>query len=200
VSLPNDKKDSSNGWEAVADEFMSYRSSSIGVATIRRWAEPIQTGQAVLDVGCGFGGHYTQILIDKGLVTHGIDASPTLLQQYLKRFPAALARCEAAESSSFFDRDYDGVLSVGLIFLLAPEDQILVLQRMASALKAGGKFIFTSPHQICDWDDLSTGRKSRSLGREAYVDILQRQGLSLIDEYTDEGENHYFDFQKYNSV
>lgn len=107
-----------------------------------------------------------------------------------------MVKCEAAEDSVFYNRKYDGILSVGLIFLLSHEDQTKVLQKIASALKEGGRLLFSSPYQICEWDDLSTGRKSASLGRETYINILRQAGLRLTDEYTDEGENHYYDFQK----
>ncbi len=127
---------------------------------------------------------------------YGIDASKTLINEYQKRFPGVQARCEAAEDSHFFDKEFDGVLSVGLIFLLSSENQHLVLQKMAVALKEGGRLLFTSPYQICEWDDLLTGSKSMSLGREMYINLLLQYGLSLTNEYTDEGGNHYYDFQK----
>jgi len=196
VSSSSNSKDLSNGWAAIADGFISNRSSGIGAVTINNWGKFFKPGQAILDVGCGFGGPYTQGLIDKGINVYGIDASNTLVQEYLKRFPSVLAKCEAAEVSPFFGKKFDGILSVGLIFLLSHEDQILVLQKMAIALKEGGKLLFSSPYQICDWDDLLTGRKSMSLGREMYIDILRKHGLNLIDEHTDEGENHYYVFQK----
>ena len=107
-----------------------------------------------------------------------------------------LSKCEAAETSSFFDRKFDGVLSVGLIFLLTQETQIGILNNIAIALNKGGRLLFSSPYQICDWDDLSTGRKSMSLGRKMYINTLQENGLILVDEYTDEGESHHYDFQK----
>lgn len=41
-----------------------------------------------------------------------------------------------------------------------------------------------------------TDRQSVSLGRTVYVNTLEEQGLRLVGEYTDEGENHYYDFQR----
>ena len=196
----NDDRDLSHGWEAVAHDFVSNRSGDIGAATVEEWSKYLRPEQSVLDVGCGFGGTYTQNLIDKGVKVHGIDASRTLIQEYRKRFPGVLAECEAAEGSSFDDRKYDGIISVGFIFLLSDEDQNRILQKMARSLKKGGKLLFSSPYQTCEWDDLLTGRKSKSLGRETYIGILRPHGLSLADEYTDEGKNHYYGFQKNGSV
>jgi 2-polyprenyl-3-methyl-5-hydroxy-6-metoxy-1,4-benzoquinol methylase len=48
--------DFSNGYEAVAAEFMGRRERlGIGVATVRRWARSLPPGATVLDLGCGHG-------------------------------------------------------------------------------------------------------------------------------------------------
>jgi 2-polyprenyl-3-methyl-5-hydroxy-6-metoxy-1,4-benzoquinol methylase len=189
-------EDSSNGWESVAKKFISIASWDIGAATVMSWSSFLDPGQAVLDVGCGFGGSYTQGLTEKGIKVYGIDASETLISEHQKRFQKAFVRCEPVEESSLFNREFDGVLSVGLIFLLSHEKQRMVLEKMAASLKEGGRLLFSSPFQVCDWNDLLTGKKSASLGREMYVETLQKHGLRLIGEYTDEGENHYYDFKK----
>jgi len=196
VTALNHHNDSSNGWESIAKEFLACPTSNVGATLVENWGKSFEARQEILDVGCGFGGTYTQGLLDRGIKVYGIDASETLIQEHSKRFPSILTKCEAAETSSFFERKFDGILSVGLIFMLSPEAQIEVLNNIAISLNEGGKFLFSSPHQICDWDDLSTGRKSLSLGRETYVNFLQQNGLLLTGEYTDEGESHYFDFQK----
>jgi hypothetical protein len=38
-----------------------------------------------------------------------------------------------------------------------------------------------------------TGRQSQSLGDEAYRKALADAGLTVVVEYVDEGENHYYD-------
>lgn len=102
-------------------------------------------------------------------------------------------RCEAAEESDFFGRTYDGIVSVGLLFLLPPDVQHVVIRRAAAALKPGGRFLFTAPVQTGTWTDILTGRRSTSLGDEAYRRALAEAGLTVVAEYVDEGENHYYD-------
>jgi len=46
------------------------------------------------------------------------------------------------------------------------------------------------------WNDALTGLESRSLGAVEYRRALASVGLSVIREYEDEGENHYFDALK----
>ncbi len=130
-------------------------------------------------------------LQEAGFEIWGVDASPRLAAKFRSRFPQARIACEPAESSEFFGRQFDGIVAIGLLFLLPPEAQKQLLMRIPGALKPGARFLFTSPTQVVIWQDILTGRESRSLGREAYVALLTGMGLSLAGEYTDEGENHY---------
>ncbi len=85
---------------------------------------------------------------------------------------------------------------MGLVFLLNPDEQVRLLKKVAQALKIGGRLLFTAPYQTASWRDMLTDRQSVSLGRTVYVNTLEEQGLRLVGEYTDEGENHYYDFQR----
>ncbi|ACT95389.1 hypothetical protein Dfer_4186 [Dyadobacter fermentans DSM 18053] len=42
------------------------------------------------------------------------------------------------------------------------------------------------------WNDAITSVESISLGAEQYEALLTESGLSLIEEFDDEGENHYY--------
>ncbi len=185
-------RDRSNGWEAVAGRFMVQR-SSIGSATVRAWCRTLPSGASVLDLGCGAGVPISQALIDAGCDVSGVDASPTLVAEFQRRFPQAPVACEPVEDSAFFGKTYDGIVAVGLLFLLRPGVQEAVIRRVGAALKPGGRFLFTAPVRACAWSDLLTGHESVSLGSEAYRRVLASAGLSVIAEYVDEGENHYFD-------
>lgn len=68
------------------------------------------------------------------------------------------------------------------------------MNKAAAALNPNGRLLFTAPWQVCEWDDILTGRPSQSLGRDVYVQELAALGLSLAEEHSDEGGSHYFDF------
>lgn len=185
--------DHSNGYEVVCDKFISIRSkSSTGVSTVRDWAKSLSRRAAVLDVGCGHGIPISEALIDEGFAVHGIDASPSLIAAFSYLFPNVPVECSAIEDSQFFGRKFDGVIAWGLMFLLAPDIQATLIHKVASVLKPGGKFLFTSPRQVCEWPDNLTGRKSVSLGSEEYRKIVVSEGLVLVGESEDEGQNHYY--------
>lgn len=185
--------DPSNGYEAVAPEFMRVRSRQIGVATVRKWALALPPGATILDLGCGHGNPLATALTEDGFIVYGIDASPTMAAEFRSRFPHAHVTCEAVEDSAFFARTFDAVLAIGLMFLLDAATQRGLIRKVAQALTSRGRFLFTSPRQVCTWTDVLTGRTSRSLGADAYKAILASAGLTLLDEYLDEDGNHYYD-------
>jgi 2-polyprenyl-3-methyl-5-hydroxy-6-metoxy-1,4-benzoquinol methylase len=184
--------DRSNGWEAVAQRFMAER-SAIGVATVKSWCRGLPTGASVLDLGCGSGVPISEALIDEGCEVYGIDAAPSLVAALRRRFPQVRVACEPVEESGFFGRKYDGIVAVGLLFLLQPDVQQAVIRRVSAALEPGGRFLFTAPVQATEWTDLMTGCRSVSLGDEAYRRVLADADMKVVGEYTDEGGNHYYD-------
>lgn len=79
------------------------------------------------------------------------------------------------------------------MFLLSPEDQRLLIERIAGILVPGGRLLFTSPAEPVVWNDAMTGLESRSLGAAGYRRHMSAVGFSVASEYADEGQNHYFD-------
>ena len=136
------------------------------------------------------------MLIDEGCSVWGIDASPTMVSAFRARFPGVEVECSRIEDSQLFARKFEGVVAWGLLFLLQPEVQPLVIGKISGALAVSGQLIFTAPEQVCEWADVLTGRESTSLGAEAYAQILAEAGMDLIEQSRDEGNNHYFLAQK----
>ena len=191
------QRDPSNGWEAIAPSFIPYISdSTVGLKTIEAWAKVFPPGASILDLGCGPGTPRSRVLFDAGFAVYAVDAAPTMASAYQHRFPEARVVCEPVEASSFLDQMFDGVLAWGLMFLLPAETQRNLIHRVGKIVKTEGRFLFTAPYQVCTWSDLSTDRLSISLGRNAYTSILAEAGFKLTAEYTDEGENHYYDAVK----
>ena len=194
TTKPTYEKDPSNGYEGVATEFIAGRQQSgVGVATVRAWGRSLPRGATILDLACGFGVPNSQALIDDGFVIYGVDASPRLITEFRRRFPDVNVACEAVEDSRFFDRTFDGVIAVGLLFLLSEDSQRDLIRRVGLALNSGGRFLFTSPAQCCTWTDILTGRESLSLGADSYKAIIAGARLNLVGEHSDEGDNHYYD-------
>jgi SAM-dependent methyltransferase len=190
--------DDSNGYESIAAEYIAARGSpgarrpGVGVSTIRKWASTLRSGGAVLDLGCGSGYPITQVLVEAGLAVHGVDASPSMVAAFRARFPGVPVECNDVVKSSLFRREFDAVVARGLLFLLRPDAQAQVIEKVGRALARGGQFLFTAPQQVCEWSDSMTGLPSVALGAESYRRLLETAGLELVDEMEDEGENHYY--------
>jgi len=140
----------------------------------------------------------TEVLVAEGLQVYGVDAAPSFVEAFRRNLPNTPVACEAIQDSKFFDRTFDGVLAWGLMFLLSPEDQRRLIQRIADILVPGGRLLFTCPAEIGSGNDAMTGLEFRSLGAEEYRRLLSAVGLSVARQYEDEdgGRNHYFDVVK----
>jgi SAM-dependent methyltransferase len=191
-------EDGSNGYEGIADILVSGRGTrplvgdAIGAATVQAWAQAFPPNATVLDLGCGPGEPSTRILQEAGLATYAVDASSAMVAVFRQRFPGVPIEQNTVEASEFFRRNFDGVLAWGLLFLLKPEAQGLVIEKVARALNPGGRFLFTAPKEPLEWFDAMTGRPSQSLGAPTYERMLRDCGLTWVDEAQDEGENYYY--------
>jgi cyclopropane fatty-acyl-phospholipid synthase-like methyltransferase len=183
---------SHRSWEAIAEEFIAAR-SDIGSDVVRQWAKGLRPGSEVVDIGCGSGAPVSQILSEAGFMVFGIDASPTLLSAFHRRFPEAPATCETVQNSNFFGRKFDGAVAVGLMFLLSEQDQRKLIEKVGQALRPSGRFLFSAPRSRCEWSDVQTGQPSLSLGAVEYQRQLACAGMHLEDIHVDGGGNHYFD-------
>jgi SAM-dependent methyltransferase len=192
------REDASNGYEAIASIYVAGRGTrplvgdAIGAATVRPWAQAFPPGATVLDLGSGPGEPSTRILREAGLATYAVDASSAMVAAFRARFPGVPIEQNTVEASELFGRTFDGVLAWGLLFLLEPEAQALVIEKVAGALDPGGRFLFTAPREPLEWSDAMTGRRSRSLGARAYERLLRDAGLTWVADARDEGGNHYY--------
>jgi 2-polyprenyl-3-methyl-5-hydroxy-6-metoxy-1,4-benzoquinol methylase len=196
--------DRSNGYEGVSAEFLAGRGrappTAIGTTEVRAWARELPRGAAVLDLACGPGIPITQVLVAEGLSVYGVDAAPSFVEAFKRNLPGVPVACEPVEDSTFFDRQFDGVLAWGLMFLLAEADQRRLIRTMAGLLVPAGRLLFTSPAQVCAWNDAMTGLRSLSLGAVEYRKELASLGVQVRAEYEDAGRNHYFDAIKSDAI
>jgi SAM-dependent methyltransferase len=191
--------DLTNGYESVSEEFLARRgnsrtrSTAIGVKEVRKWAKTLPRGGSVIDLGCGPGFPITAVLVEEGLQVFGVDAAPSFVAAFQRNLPGTPIICESVLESRLFDQTFDGVLSIGLMFLLKTEEQHRLIRRFADILAPGGRLLFTATAEPAVWNDVMTGLESISLGAEEYRKLLGAGGIWVAKEYEDVGENHYFD-------
>src|SRR4030081_1537456 len=169
--------DRSNGYEAVSEEFLAgrgsrSRSAGIGVKEVRKWAKTLPRGSSVIDLGCGPGFPITVVLVEEGLQVFGVDAAPSFVAAFQRNLPGTSVVCESVLESRCFDRTFDAVLSIGMMFLLKAEEQHRLIRRFAEILAPGGRLLFPSSANPAVWNDVMTGVESVSLGAEEYKKLL----------------------------
>jgi cyclopropane fatty-acyl-phospholipid synthase-like methyltransferase len=187
--------DKSNGYEGIATIFIKGRGQAvhgIGASSVRNWARTLAPHSIVLDLGCGTGIPVSKVLMDEGMIVYGVDASPSMVKAFQLNFPNAPIACEAVEDSLFFNIQFDAIVAWGLLFLLTREVQETVIKKAANALHTGGRLLFTAPPSVIHWKDAMTELDSVSLGEKKYKELLSASALRPIEEFEDEGENHYY--------
>ncbi|WP_255423137.1 bifunctional 2-polyprenyl-6-hydroxyphenol methylase/3-demethylubiquinol 3-O-methyltransferase UbiG [Undibacterium sp. LX40W] len=170
--------------------------SDIGTSTILNWSKTLPPGANILDLGCGSGKPIAIALARSGFKMTGIDTSETLVKAFRKNLPQAQAKCESVDNSTFFNREFDAVIAIGLMFLLNEAAQAQLIRKVANHLAPGGQFLFTAPTQIHQWQDVLTGAAARSLGADVYLSLCRDVGLKLQSQFIDEGDNHYYLFSR----
>jgi len=193
----NSLLDSVAAYESHADDFLRARDNSrIGITIVDQWAREFERGADVLELGSGGGYPVTQVLNSIGLNLFAVESSATLVSRFKTRFPDIVVECSKVQDSDFFNQNFDGIIAIGLIFLLPEEDQKTTINAMADILKPNGRFLFTAPIETGNWVDQNTGIPCNSLGRAVYEDCFQNAGFKLIDTHEDSGKNNYYDLQK----
>jgi cyclopropane fatty-acyl-phospholipid synthase-like methyltransferase len=191
--------DSASEYERNANEFLSERDKSwIGAKVIRQWAKTFSNNSTVLELACGGGYPVTKELIDAGIRLWAIDSSSTLISEFRSRYPDVEVRCERVQDSDFFARTFDGVIAIGLLFLLKESQQKQLINKVANILVTGGRFLFTAPTQTGSFKDMNTGLECLSLGRNKYEEVLNNSGFRVIGTYDDEGKNNYYETEMIN--
>ncbi len=114
---------------------------------------PLSKGARILDVGCGTGRHSIE-LAKRGFIVTGIDISPGMLAVAKRKAEEANLQIDfiEADATTFeTSNTYDAALCIceGAFGLIGAGDDpeahdLLVLQRIAAALRSGGAFLLTA--------------------------------------------------------
>jgi len=104
-------------------------------AGVLEWLEA-QSGESILDLGCG-DGQLTRRIAASGAQVTGVDASPTMVAAAsLRGIQADLA---SAEALPYADRSFDAVFSNAALHWV--RDQDAMMEQVHRVLKPGGRFV-----------------------------------------------------------
>ena len=182
-------------YDLIADWYATERRGPAGVAELESVIARLHPGASVLDVGCGSGAPLTKILLDAGCKVLGVDSSPRMLHHFETNCPGTPFVCAPIQSADLAGRLFDAAVAWGVMFHLPHDEQRSAIAKMASALKPGGFFLFTAGDEDGDkGGDPMNGVPFHywSFSIDGYRELLQMNGLKLLDVHRDSGQNiHY---------
>lgn len=127
---------------------------------------PLQDGQEVLDLGCGFGRAFP-FFLERGCRVTGTDIAPSILEMVpdeLKRDERVTLLQAEAEALPFDEATFDHVAALGAFDAF---EQHLGLSEMLRVCRPGGHIFFTAKHsRYCEDDEpaLVAERNARKKG------------------------------------
>ena len=182
-------------YDLIAEWYASQRTDGTGVPEVTALVSSLPPSASVLDVGCGNGLPLTRVLVDHGCRVLGVDSSPNMLARFAVNFPSVPAICSSIQNCDLAGRKFDAAHMWGVMFHLPHAEQVKAIAKVASALKPGGAFLFTSGDDD-GWKDGEpmNGVPFRyySFTRDGYRERLQEHGLTLEETHIDKGENIYY--------
>jgi SAM-dependent methyltransferase len=183
-------------YDLIADWYAGNRGTSrVGVPEVESLIESLPLGALVLDVGCGNGIPITRTLLAAGCKVVGVDSSPRMLERFEVNCPGTPFICCPIQSADLNREMFDAAQAWGVLFHLEHAEQAKAIAKVASVLKAGGLFLFTSGDQDGDKEgEPMNGVPFHywSFTVEGYRELLRNKGMTLIDSHQDQGQNVYY--------
>ena len=184
-----------NEYDLIADWYAKDRNLSIGVPEVTSLLASLPEGASVLDVGCGNGMPLTTTLLVAGCKVVGVDSSLQMLERFQENCPDTPFIYAPIQSAHLDGQMFDAAIAWGVLFHLEHEEQRKAVVKVASALKPGGLFLFTSG----DEEGSKQGEPMHgvpfrywSFSVEGYRKLLKANGLTLLNVQRDEGQNIYY--------
>lgn len=184
-----------NGYDQAAEQHEAW-SHTVRVAERERYTdwvlENLPQGASVLDLGCGTGTLTTTFLAERFQLT-GVDISQKHIEMAQVAVPNATFIHADMTTLDFPAASFDGIVSFYALFHLPREEQAMMLQQIATWLRAGGLFIgtlgFKSNSGDIDDNWLGTtmywssydGATNQRLVEEAGLEIVQANVETAVE-------------------
>ena len=140
-------------------------------------AAGLQSGAAVLDVGCGAGATTAHLADDHGLTVTGLDASRERIEQTTAARPDLDFVAGRAEALPFEDASFDAVLCECVLSTL--DDPAAALAEMARVLRPEGAALLSDVYVRSGIEAARDGAVTALGRRETVERLLDAAGLRL---------------------
>ncbi|MBW4637604.1 MAG: class I SAM-dependent methyltransferase [Gloeocapsa sp. UFS-A4-WI-NPMV-4B04] len=124
-----------NKWDAELYDSKHSFVSQLGTDLVELLAP--QSGESILDLGCGTG-YLTNKIVDSGAKVVGIDNASTMIEQARKNYPNLIF--EVADATNLhFTEQFDAIFSNAVLHWIKEPEKVIV--SIWQALKPGGRFV-----------------------------------------------------------
>ena len=148
---------------------------------VKRWAEGLAQGAAILDLGAGVGRH-ALVLQAAGFEVTALDAAPEGLAEIDKAGTGVKTQLGRMDDLPFVDGAFDHVLSWNVIY---HGDETVVLNTISEVrrvLKPGGTFMLTMLSKRRLWIDREKLNGPKEISRNTWV---------FDEDFSDKRHPHY---------
>jgi 2-polyprenyl-3-methyl-5-hydroxy-6-metoxy-1,4-benzoquinol methylase len=175
-------------YDQLVDWYACHRNPDIGIGDISRFVSTLPKGSTILDLGCGDGIPISRFLLESEFTVYGIDSSACMVEKFTQSCPGMQVECANLLQSAFFSMKFDAIVAYGLMFHFPPDDQKTVIARMSEHLNEAGRVLFNSGTEDGETVSVMNGVEVPhwSMSADRYADVLRKNGLVLLNDYTDE--------------
>ena len=166
---------------------ISYRYEQAEVTKLwQAFSEILETGQKVLEIGCG-SGRDAAYITKLGCDVHAIDGSIELCKKAVELHPELEKKISfhpLPEPLPFADKEFDAVISVACLMHLQLNEIETVLMEIKRVLMAGGLALISVPIQRDDVDNAKVdccGRQFTLISVSDWRDKFNKTGLKVIE-------------------
>lgn len=169
-------------WSKIWDEIEEGSKWLTPEPDVKRWAEGLAQGAAILDLGAGVGRHALSLQA-AGFEVTALDAAPEGLAEIDKAGTGVKTQLGRMDSLPFEDGAFDHVLSWNVIY---HGDETVLLNTIAEVrrvLKPGGTFMLTMLSKRRLWIDREKLNGPREISRNTWV---------FDEDRSDKRHPHYY--------
>jgi cyclopropane fatty-acyl-phospholipid synthase-like methyltransferase len=180
------------GYDKAADNYAKSRNQFESLKYLKIFAEFVEKGKTILDVGCGAGKPVDKFLVKQGYAVNGIDISEKMISLAKKNVPQAFY--EVKDMSLLKEGEYcvNGIVSFYAIFHTPREKHQDLLKTFASFIPNGGALLITMGAN--EWEGTEENFHGAKMfwshyGAEKNKELVEKAGFKIVFNEIDRSSN-----------
>ena len=190
MSLTEEEKKTIEAYERIfPNRFkMNYHWSDFWEPEFKKFQQLISSGK-VIDIGCGLG-REARLFSKAGYDYVGIDLSDQAIKINKEVFPDLCFKKMNMHDLDFLDGYFDAFWCAATLFHAPKERLVDVLSEIKRVVKKNGFGFITMQEGEQSEEKVVRDRFFSFYGPEEFKDILEQNGFSVLEYYSDEGNEN----------